>query len=193
MTEIPQHLLGRRAALTGVGIALGILGIVIAIPIMAAYTSENQVRNDYLRQLAVFRAESAMRSELEAELNSLRQRGLVAPGLIAAESVPLAQAQLERDVKAIVDANGGEIHSAQVGAPSRVGDLDVVLVQYNLSIPAARLGALVYAIETHTPYFFIDHADIAAPAGWQTGISSAPTAPKLEVRWTVRAYRWGAK
>lgn len=192
MTAVPQFLLGRRAALAGLCIGLVILTTLVVLPIMAVYASQQQEENDSLYQLALFRAEAAVRPQLETDLQSLRQRGSSTPGLIAADSVSLAQAQLERDIKAIVETNGGEIYSAQIGASSRIGNLDIILIQYDLSIPVTRLSALVYAIESHTPYFFIDRADIAAPAGWQAG-GNTPAAPKLEIHWTIRGYRWGAK
>jgi len=57
----------------------------------------------------------------------------------------------------------------------------------------AKLRDLIYAIETHTPYLFVDDADIVAQQDWQTG-DPQPTNPQLEVRWTIRGYRWsGAK
>ena len=192
MTTVPQFLLGRRAALAGLCVALAVLVLLIVLPVMAIYASQQQEKNDSLYQLAIFRAEAAMKPQLEAELLSLHQRGVSTPGLISADSVTLAQAQMERDIKGIVETNGGEIHSAQNGTSSRIGDLDLILIQYDLSIPVMRLSALTYAVESHTPYFFIDRADIAAPAGWQVG-ANAPAAPKLEIHWTIRGYRWGAK
>lgn len=192
MMAVPQFLLGRRAALAALCVGLVILTLLVVLPIMAVYASQQQENSDSLYQLALFRAEASTRPQLELELQSLRQRGSATPGLITADSVSLAQAQLERDVKAIVEANGGEIYSAQISASSRIGDLDIVLIQCDLSIPIARLSALVYAIESHSPYFFIDRADIAAPAGWQVG-GNTPSAPKLEIHWTIRGYRWGAK
>ena len=149
MTAVPRYLLGRRAALAALCVGLVFIALLVVLPIMAIYASQQQEKSNSLYQLALFRAEAAMRPQLEAELQALRQRGSNTPGLITADSVSLAQAQLERDIKAIVETNGGEIHSAQIGASSRIGDLDIILIQYDLSIPVTRLSALVYAIESH--------------------------------------------
>ncbi len=196
MNAIPQVFLGRRAALTGLSVAVVIFVIVVVVPVVAAVISQHQEIADSLHQLALYRAELAHRPELETELQALRQRGAAAPGLIVADNASLAEAQLERDIKSLVEANAGEIHSAQIGETRSMGDLDLIAVQYELSVPITHLSALVYAIESHTPYFFIDHADISAPLDWQpathTG-SSPPPEPKLEVRWTIRSYRWSAK
>ncbi len=192
MTGVPPFLLGRRAAIAGLCAAIGVVTILIGIPILATYTAQQQEVKESLHQLAVFRAEAAMRPVFEAELQSLRRRGATTPGLITADSVALAQAQLQHDVKTIVEANGGEVRSAQNGPVGSTGGLDVVSIEYDLSLPISHLSALLYAVETHTPYLFVDHADIAAPVGWQPA-SAAQAEPQLEIHWTIRAYRWGVK
>ena len=50
---------------------------------------------------------------------------------------------------------------------------------------------LLYAVEVHAPYFFIDHAEISAPMMAQ-GDNTKAAEPVLEVRWTIHAYRWAA-
>ncbi|HEY5337643.1 MAG TPA: type II secretion system protein GspM [Rhizomicrobium sp.] len=192
MTAVPQFLLGRRAAITGLCVVMVLFGIFVVTPILAIYTSQQQEMTDSLHQLALFRAEAAMRPQLETQLRTLRQHGPETPGLIGATSTALAQAQLERDVKAIVETNGGEVHSAQIGETSTIGNLGIVTVQCDLSVPMAHLSALLYAIESHTPYLFVDRADIVAPAGWQAA-GTALSNPMLELHWTIRGYRWDAK
>ena len=99
-------------------------------------------------------------------------------------------------MKAIVENNAGEVRSTQVATKKRIGGLEEITVQYDLTVPLTRLSAVLYAIESHTPYLFIDHADIGAPMGWQpqaaTG-SKRPVEPNLQLRCTIRAYRWSSK
>ncbi len=192
MTDIPPYLLGRRAALGGLGCAFLVLTLIIGIPMLASYTSQEAEIDDSLRQLAQFRAEVAARPIVEAQLQTLRRRGATAPGFVTAESVALGEADLQRAIKDIAGANGSNVRSAQIGSVEHVGVLDAISIQYDLTVPITRLKPLLYAIETHTPYLFIEQIDIAAPLGWQSASNTA-SEPKLEVHCTLRAYRWGAK
>jgi hypothetical protein len=196
MTPLPDVLLGRRAALIALSVALAVAALMFVVPVVATFVAQQRVMDDSLNQLAVYRAEAKLQPQLEGELKVLQQRGTTAPGLILADSTALAEAELQRQLKAIVEANAGELQSAQGGASKQIGDLELISVQSDLLVPMTRLSALIYALESHTPYIFIDRADISAPMGWQTQSQAAAKPqpePKLSVRWTIHAYRWSAK
>lgn len=193
---LPDSLLGRRAALMAATIGLALVAFIIAVPIAATFSAQRQEIADSLHQLAVFKAELGRRPALEAELKALRQQGTTGPGLITAGNVSLAQAQLQQEVKSIVDANVSEVRSAEIEPIKSSGGLDTIVVQFDLSVPITHLSALLYAIESHTPYLFIDRADISSPMGWQPPTQPAAKKqpePKLSVRLAIRAYRWSAK
>ena len=94
-------------------------------------------------------------------------------------------------MKTIVESNLGEVRSAQPLPATHDGSFEVISVAYDIVVPLAKLNALSYAVESHAPYFFIDDAVLTAGQAWDTG-ESAPAGNilKLEVRWTIRAYRW---
>ena len=196
MTNIPENFYGRRAALGGLAGAFVIFGILFVTPLVGIFVAQHDEINESLHQLALYRAEAAQQSQLETNLKSLRQRGAAVPGYIVADNIALAEAAVQGDVKTVVEANGGQIHSAQIGETKHLGNLDLVAIQYDLTVPITHLRALIYDIETHTPYYFIDHADISAPMSWQpsrqAGNSVEPE-PQLEARWTIKSYRWSAK
>jgi hypothetical protein len=111
---------------------------------------------------------------------------------LSANTATLAQAQLQSAMKTIIESNGGVLLSAQILPPESVKGFDVVAIQYDLTLPLSRLRNLLYGVETHTPYFFINEADILMPANWYPDNAQAPD-PTLELRWTVHAYRWNGK
>lgn len=194
--EIAENLYGRRAALTALMVGVAMLALVIGVPAATAFLALHQETDDTLTQLARYRAELGLRPKLEQQLSELRQRGAVAPGLIVAQDSSLAEAQIQREVKSIVEANAGEVQSTQLATKKAVGSLEEITVQYDLTVPITRLNALLYAIESHTPYLYIDHADISAPLGWQfqpTANGKKPPEPKLQLRCSIHAYRWSAK
>jgi hypothetical protein len=62
-----------------------------------------------------------------------------------------------------------------------------VAVQYDLTVPASKLRPLIYAIESHVPYFFLSGIELVPPQTWN-GDKGGPE-PRFEGRWTVSAYR----
>jgi general secretion pathway protein M len=193
MIAVPQSVRGRTGALVAAGIAALFVLVLIAGLIALAFGGQSEQTTDAVHQLAVYRAEIAMRPELEAALEDLRAKAAATPGLIASDSIALAQAQLQDEVKSIVTDNQGEVRTAQIVPATSVDGFQVIAIQYDLAVPMAKLRDLTYAIETRTPYLFVDDADVTAQQDWQSG-DPQPTNPMLDVRWTIRGYRWsGAK
>ena len=192
MMAVPQFLLGRRAALAALCVGLVILTLLVVLPIMAVYASQQQENSDSLYQLALFRAEASTRPQLELELQSLRQRGSATPGLITADSVSLAQAQLERDVKAIVEANGGEIHSAQL--VPQVGSAIWTSFLFNAIFPYRSHGLVRLFTPSRATRLTSSSIVLTSPhrrdGKWA---ATHPPRQNSEIHWTIRGYRWGAK
>jgi hypothetical protein len=193
MIAIPAAVKGRTGALVAAGVAAAVAALLVAGLIAFVFGGQSEETTDGVHQLAVYRAEVAMRPELEAALRQARQKAAAVPGLITSDSVALAQAQLQDEVKSIVTDNQGEVRTAQIVPATNVDGFEVIAIQYDLAVPMAKLRDLIYAIETRTPYLFVDDADIIAQQDLQSG-DPQPINPMLDVRWTIRGYRWsGAK
>jgi len=184
----PNFLRGRKGAYLALG-ALGVLFlIVVALPLAAMFRAQGEDREEALTQLQAYRAEEARRPALVARLAALQQGAKSVPGLLTASNAPLAQAQLQSEMKTLIDHNGGSLLSAQLLPPTKVKGFDSVAIQYDLTIPLSRFSGLVYAVETHVPYYFVDSADLVMPPNWRP---NSPTQdPSMEIRWTIHAYRW---
>jgi hypothetical protein len=111
------------------------------------------------------------------------------PGVVEGESVALAQAQLQSQIKTLVETNGGGVRSMQILPVTQKGGFDVIAVQCDLSVAQNKLKALAYAVAAHAPYLFVDEASITAPPA----DLDSPQAHEvtLDMRWTVHGYRWG--
>lgn len=179
----------RRAALLPLAAIFFAMCVFVVVPAVLAFRAQSEDTRQALHQLAVYRAEAGIRPALERELKEARQRLSSVPGQIAGTNAPLAQAALQSDVKALVDRNGGNIVSAQIVPTTKTDGFETISVQYDLVVPVTRLSDLMYAIESHTPYLFIDGASISMPQIWQPGDAQAAE-PKVEVRWTIHGYRW---
>jgi len=188
-----DKLKGKRPALAVFALVATIALLLIAAPIASLFAAQSDDTGDALHRLAIYRAEIASRGELESQLEELHLRAASEPGLVKSDNSALAEAQIQSDMKTIVEVNQGEVRSAQPLAPTREGGFEVISVAYDIVVPLARLKALAYAIESHASYFFINDAELTAGQAWDTGeVVSVGTIPKLEIRWTIRAYRWSA-
>ncbi|HEY3779324.1 MAG TPA: type II secretion system protein GspM [Rhizomicrobium sp.] len=187
--NVPAFLHGRRGAFIALGAVVLLFVIAVALPVAALFRGQAEDRKEALAQLAAYRTEEARRPALAAQLAALREGAKSVPGLLDASSAALAQAQLQSEIKERIDKNGGSLLSAQLLPPTTVKGFDSVAIEYDVTIPLSNFSALVYAVETHVPYYFIDSADFVMPPNWKPTNSATPD-PAMEMRWTIHAYRW---
>ena len=190
MSAAPAFLKTRGAALAALGLGAVLFAVLVVTPIAAAFSAQDDDIRDSLRQLGFYRAEIAAKPQLEAELKTLNAEGASVPGVIDAPSTAIAQAKLQGEIKAIVEANGGSVRSMQVMASASQSGFEIVAVQSDLSIPEARLKDLAYAVAAHAPYLFVDEASVSAPPREPDDPANRQT--MLDIRWTVHGYRWGS-
>ncbi|HEX4080118.1 MAG TPA: type II secretion system protein GspM [Rhizomicrobium sp.] len=186
--SIPDFLRGRRGAFLAVGVLAVLFVAAVALPVTAMFEAQAQDRREALAQLAAYRAQEAQRPVLDARLAALQEGAKSVPGLLTASSAELAQAQLQSNMKELIDKNGGSLLSAQLLPPTKVKGFDSVSIEYDVTIPLSNFSSLVYAVETHVPYYFVDSADFVMPPNWRP--TSPIQDPSMEMRWTIHAYRW---
>jgi hypothetical protein len=184
----PTFLRGRKGAFLALGAIVLLFALVFALPVAALFRAQADDRAEALDQLAAYRAQDAQRPALVARLAALQQGAKSVPGLLTASSAALAQAQLQSDMKELIDRSGGALLSAQLLPPTKVKGFDSVAIEYDLTIPVSRFSSLVYAVETHTPYYFVDSADFVMPPNWRPNPQGQD--PSMEMRWTIHAFRW---
>lgn len=184
----PAFLRGRKGALIALGAMCLLFVVLVALPAAALFEGQADDRHEALAQLAAYRAQEAQRPALAARLAALQEGAKSVPGLLTASSAALAQAQLQSDMKELIDRGGGSLLSAQLLPPTKVKGFDSVAIEYDVTIPLSRFSSLLYAVETHTPYYFIDTADFVMPPNWRPDIRGQD--PSMEMRMTVHAYRW---
>lgn len=178
----------RTAALTACGMALILFLLVVVTPVIAAFSAQSDEIDSSLRRLGFYRAEIAFKPALQAQLKALDDKGASVAGVIDADSTAIAQAQLQSQIKALVEANSGSVRSMQIVPVSRKGGFEFIAVQCDLSVPESRLKDLAYAVAAHTPYLFVDEASVSTPESGPDDIQRQTT---LDIRWTVHGYRWG--
>ena len=184
----PGFLRGRNGALLVLGFVLCLFVLLVALPVAALFRAQAEDRKDALAQLAAYRALEAQRPALQARLAALQEGAKSVPGLLDASSADLAQAQLQSEIKGLIDKSGGSLLSAQLLPPTKVKGFDSVSIEYDVTIPLSNFSSLIYAVETHVPYYYVDSADLVMPPNWRP--NSPNQDPSMEMRWTIHAYRW---
>jgi len=184
---LSRELTGRTAALAALACALALGGLLLFFALAFLFSGQREEAREDLRQLAVYKSEIDARPEVERDYATLKSRVAAMQGVLHAEGGAPAEAQIESQLKEIVESNGGEVRSAQSMPATSSNGFDIVTVECDLTVPASRLRDLLYAVETHRPYLFIESADITAPVSWDPKSNAEPS---YEVRWALRGYRW---
>jgi general secretion pathway protein M len=177
-------------------LALGILGIVLAAawfaaigPVLDAFAEQSARIDDLRAQLAAYEGHIALQPAVEMRIAALKRSEASSTGLIDGKSAELAAANIQNLVRPLIETQAGQIRSAQNLPPADADGFQKIEIQYDVSLPMTRLKAVVYRIETSTPYLFLDAIDMRVPENWQAP-GSGIDAPNIDVRWTVRGYRW---
>ena len=186
--NVPAFLLGRPAALSAAAAGAGLAVVLVLGVFLGALNAIDGSRQDDLDRLALFDARANEIPLLRRVLITEQLQARSLTSLVAGDTEAAAQAALQREIKSLVEASGGEVRSSLVLPSERTQGLSAIAVQYELSLPVTKLRDLTYAIESHLPYFFISDTNFSAPPSWPSDAKAAP--PRIEVRWTVRAYRW---
>lgn len=185
MTDSRQRLLALGILL----VAIGFLWLGVVEPIAGAFAAQDDEIAQSHQLLAAYERRIAMRPLVQARLAELKTHESSSTGLIDGNSAELAAANIQNLVKGVIESEAGQVHSAQNLQPVTNDGFQRIDIQYDVSIPMTHLKSVAYRLETSTPYLFLDGIDMRAPENWQSnGLTMDP--PNLEVRWTVRAYRW---
>ena len=185
----PAYLRGRNGALLALGAAVCAVLLLILVPFGVAFVAQWQDIDDAKREIVAAQDRLARLPQLERQFDALNQSAASTPGLISADSTALAQAQMQSQMASIIAANGGAMTSAQILPTENERGFDVVAIRYDLTLPLSGLTGLLYAVETHAPYFFVGDADLLMMNDWSSDLGFMPD-PTIQVRWVVHAYRW---
>ena len=191
MIAVSEFLRTRAGALVALGLGVLVFALVVVTPVIAAFSAQNDDIDDLLQQLGSYRAEIASEPALQSQLAELDREGATVPGVIEGDSTSLAQAQLQHQIKIVVEASQGNLRSVQALPAAAQGGFETIAVQCDFSIPESRLKSLAYALSTHRPYLFVDEASIASPPNDPDNVQAREQ--MLDVRWTVHGYRWVAQ
>ena len=183
-----RPLLHRALALAILGAIPSAIWLGCVDPLWQRWTERTEAEARSTRLLAAFTQTINSLPLLEAQLKKLQQDEQSNAGLVTGNSSSLAGAALQAEIKRIVESKGGQIRSTQQLTPTQDHGLEKVSTRFDFVASLDALPNMIYEIESHVPYLFIDNMDIHAPEDGRPEIYAANN-PVLTVRWDVSGYR----
>jgi hypothetical protein len=154
-----------RILLVAIPLMVVLLGIVVYDYGYRRVRSELAEREEALavksKVLAKYMTLIADRPAIEAGLAaSLEARKAEESKIIGGQTLSVAAANLQGNIKVMITSRGGTISSERVEKPEEAGAFRVITVTLDAVLPdAAALVDVLYAVETQTPYLAVRELD----------------------------------
>lgn len=185
--DTPSGQLGRAAAAALLALALLLVALFVVRPFWSAWQEADDGIAAAKTLLAGFQRAAAELPALEAQLTALGNGAdAPQPGLIDAANVPLAASRLQTTVKALIEAEGGQVRSVQDLPPTRTGGFQRVAIRLDAALRTESLHKALHRIESAQPYMFVDNVAIRAAEGPRAA-AGGELAIRLEVFGFIKA------
>jgi general secretion pathway protein M len=162
---------------------------IVAIPLWMLNRHYETALQESLSMLERYRRIAASRSELTTQLEAMRhiepQRYFLRQGAPA-----LSAAEAQEAIRNLVEASGGRLITMQAPTGRDDGRYRQVTVTVQLTANVIALRKLLHAIETRTPYLFVDSLMVRSqvPANFKPGPGAEP---EMFVQLEVSGYAFG--
>jgi|GEM_PF-6704773 len=173
--------IGRR--ILAIGLLLLILTLAWkALPgqLLDSILDQQQRADDARRLLTAYQRTLSRAPTITAQLETIRQHQAADGGDYKGDSGAIASASMQNDARQLVEAQGGTINSTMVDAPVVEGAFERIQVSITLTLSAEQIPALLYAIESHSPYLFVIGMTVTANES-VTGDTPSPAMLTLQL------------
>ncbi len=156
---------GRALALAILFGAIALVWLFVIQPVTDAFAAQQDEIVQSRALLGALEARIAAGPLVAAHLAKMKAREASTAGLIPGKNAEIAAAGMQNLIKALIEGESGQIRSAQNLPPVDTDGFERINIQYDLSLPMARLRDVSYRLETSLPFLFLDGVDIQAPEG----------------------------
>jgi hypothetical protein len=182
---------GRLAALALLIAVVGGGAAVVIVPVVS-YSARLDTQIEQNADLAArLEALTAAREDFEQQIEFLNSQRAEDSVYLPGRSDGVASANLQKLVRTVVDAQGGDLKSTQSLDSRREGDFERVTVRIVLEASTAALFGVLYDLETRIPYVFIENFDIRTQRRRSRKQEEAEEDPLLMVRFDLYGYLKG--
>ncbi len=140
----------------------------IAVPVVLLHRHYDEHIARMTRQLQTQSAFNALGPKVAQALESLKTRD-ASRLFLKGNTAALASAELQDQVKTIVESSGGRFISSTGMAHKDDGQYRTVAATFQINLGNANLRRLLHALETQEPYLFVDNLTIRSltPPGFR--------------------------
>lgn len=149
------------------------------------HLEQQQGRLEQLQRMAV------IRDPIQQLMTTIQQDRAVIAQYLPQSAPALAAADLQQQVKAVVEAARGTLQSTQALPPTEEGNAVKVTVSAAISGDVGSLQKILYDLESQTPLLFIDNVQVSARESrprLPNGRTANYTRVQLSVQFEVSGY-----
>ncbi len=160
-------------------------GLAASYRFYAERLEQQQGRLDQLERMA------ANREPIQHLITRIQQDRNITAQYLPQSAPPLAAAELQQRVKAVVEAAGGTLRSTQALPPVEEGSAVKVAVNATVSGDTDSLQKILYDLESQTPLLFVDNLDVSAREVRQrlpNGRLAGYTRVQLNIQFEISGY-----
>ena len=190
------------AAAPGWGQRLGALALLLLVVVSTLYLVVDHVlvaRYRFYRErleqqqgrLEQLERMAASREPIQQLIAKIQQDRNITAQYLPQSAPPLAAADLQQRVKAVVEAAGGTLRSTQALPPVEEGNAVKVAVNATVSGDTEILQKILYDLESQTPLLFVDNLEVSARAVRQrlpNGRLAGYTRVQLNIQFEISGY-----
>jgi general secretion pathway protein M len=164
--EIVNHQQLQRWLAVGLLIAVVlIIGLVVIVPLVSKGMELNETKNNLVFRLQQYERIVATKDSVIAGMAKIKEQHEKQGYFNSQKTDALASAEMQEFIKkAIVDA-GGQLSSTQALPVSNKDKFSRITVRVRMTGNSEVLRAVLYKIETATPFIIIDQIDIRPMRG----------------------------
>jgi general secretion pathway protein M len=158
--------------------------LLVVEPVIAAYRNAGAAIAQGQRLLQSYRERAEQRPQLAQLLAAEEERVADVTGYLAAVDDALAAVELQDRMKAVVEATGGQLRSAQSLKVEPVDGIEGVRragLKVRFTADIDSLATILYELETGEPYLFVDALSIREPRRQRRRRDEPEAAPQLDV------------
>jgi hypothetical protein len=176
----------RQLALLLLVLAIVAVVCAVAVPVWLLNRHYDVALDDSLNRLERFRRIASTRPEVAKQLETLRAKESK-KFFLRSGAASLSAAEMSEAVRGIVEAHGGRLITMQAPNSRDDGRYRQISVNVQLTANVFALRKILNAIETNTPYLFVDNLMVRSqvPGNFKPGPGAEP---EMFVQFDVTGY-----
>jgi len=158
-------------------------------PLLDSYASSRATIEQLQDALARYQRAARELAPRQAELAALKQRQSAQDGFLQGSNDTLVAAQIQNRIKALADANKGELRSTQVLPAQDEGKLRRITVRGQMSTNLGAVLRVFHGLESAYPLLFLDNVDLRArPVALRDRNNTAVDTDIIDVQFDIFGY-----